>query len=375
MIERLLKFAAIGLAVGSLSCSHSARRGEFVGITNFAIERAQMRYERRLPSVSGRFFILGGDLEQDPSRSTVHVLETNGSSRRMKVIESRFRKLKILSFQPIEKDVYGYVTCVMGPNRCSPGSVHFIRSNGVELEIAPAPIESPDLNFHDFLRLPNGNFVYLFEKVDLRGKKNENTIQEWNSKGQTVFTWSGSDDLKNFGPAGLPRINSIDLDSEGNFVISTPQTNSLYKIARPSGRVIAAVDSANWNFAKDPFKGFKFQHAARVLPNGHYLLFDNGDGVGGRPSRAVEYKMDFTSRTATLVWEFRLADDPFPFRRYGGMAQRLSNGNTVITWGTPESMSSLPTMKVFTEVDPAGRVVRELTGPTYSYRIWFEEMN
>lgn len=66
-------------------------------------------------------------------------------------------------------------------------------------------------------------------------------------------------------------------------------------------------------------------HDARVLENGNVLLFDNGGRRGW--SRVIE--MD--PRTGQIVWEYK-ADPPEDFLTESrGGAQRLPNGNTLIT--------------------------------------------
>ena len=68
-------------------------------------------------------------------------------------------------------------------------------------------------------------------------------------------------------------------------------------------------------------------------------------------SRALEYVLDQTNKTATLVWEYRNTPDVFALGM--GNVQRLPNGNTMIGWGT-----AVPTL---TEVMPDGRKAFELT--------------
>jgi hypothetical protein len=50
---------------------------------------------------------------------------------------------------------------------------------------------------------------------------------------------------------------------------------------------------------------FSHQHAIRVLQNGNITLFDNGNFHTPSFSRAVEYKLDEATKSATLVWEYR----------------------------------------------------------------------
>ena len=98
-------------------------------------------------------------------------------------------------------------------------------------------------------------------------------------------------------------------------------------------------------------------------------MFDNhGTPDGGvAPSRVVEYALDEVEMTATQVWEY--AADSHIFGTYMGNAQRLGDGNTLISWGFPYTKSGYQYRSV-TEVEPDHRVVFDLTfdQPYVSYR-------
>jgi hypothetical protein len=67
------------------------------------------------------------------------------------------------------------------------------------------------------------------------------------------------------------------------------------------------------------------QHDPSLLEDGHILVFDNG--TRRKFSRVVE----LDPRTRSIVWEYRdLGAVPF-YSSWGGAAQRLLNGNTLIT--------------------------------------------
>ena len=89
-------------------------------------------------------------------------------------------------------------------------------------------------------------------------------------------------------------------------------------------------------------------------------MFDNGNYHNPPFSRALEYKIDETSKIATLVWQFQ--DNPQVYGGFMGYVQRLSNGNTLISWGG--------TNPSVTEVNPYGLKVLEFSLPTniFSYR-------
>jgi hypothetical protein len=85
-----------------------------------------------------------------------------------------------------------------------------------------------------------------------------------------------------------------------------------------------------FTFLEDPLAGFDGQHTARILPNGHLLIFDNGWTHSPPTSRAVEYAIDTVSKTATMVWQYSAS--PPIFNDFTGSAERLANGNTAGAW-------------------------------------------
>jgi len=70
---------------------------------------------------------------------------------------------------------------------------------------------------------------------------------------------------------------------------------------------------------------FKQQHDPRILANGNLLLFDNT----GRPEQSSVQEYDPSSME--LVWEYRGTEDQPFYSEWCGTAQRLPNGNTLIT--------------------------------------------
>ncbi len=97
--------------------------------------------------------------------------------------------------------------------------------------------------------------------------------------------------------------------------------------------------------------GWRAQHDAKMLPNGDILLFDNeGDLMKHGRSRVLEIAPD----TGRIVWSFEgTAKDPLDSEIRGG-AQRLSNGNTLISESTAGRIL---------EVIPDGSVAWEYVDP------------
>ena len=226
---------------------------------------------------------------------------------------------------------------------------------------------------HDLLLLPNGHAVLMSydpEIVDLsliaRGGMQDATvigliIQELDREKNVVFQWRSWDhfqitDIVSHSLTGAlvdyVHGNSIDVDPEGNFILSSRHMNEVTKISRVTGEILWRLGGKNnqFTFVNDPIL-FSHQHAVRRLPNGHIVLFDNGNFRLPLFSRAVEYAIDEAQKTATLVWQYRLNPDVFGAAL--GYVQRFSNGNTLIAWG-----ATTPTL---TEVAADGTIVSELT--------------
>lgn len=241
---------------------------------------------------------------------------------------------------------------------------------------------------HDIAELANGNVVLATyvprQHVDLTalgvGFTNDELVydshlEEIRPDGTVAWTWKSEDHIpvsaSTFaqrlpGAAGLGvdlvHVNSIHVAPDGDLIVSARHTDAVYKIRRnTAGDVVWRIggNQSDVTFVGDPLNGFARQHDAQLLPNGDLRLFDNRTNVG-RP-RAVEYALDLTKHTATLV---RSLSTPDVLVSGGvGSVRADGDGDTVVTWGG----SPRP---AFTEFDAAGDVVQATTMVGhYPYRV------
>ncbi len=129
----------------------------------------------------------------------------------------------------------------------------------------------------------------------------------------------------------------IHRNSEGNYVFLLDDKRCFEKFC---GKALVGDQIVEWNPKRNSLVWawhlFYHQHSPQLQPNGNILLFDNGtarpEEHGGQFSRALELMVDEKTMKAKAVWSYRHAPDLFcPI---WSDADRLPNGNTLITFGT-----------------------------------------
>jgi len=174
--------------------------------------------------------------------------------------------------------------------------------------------------------------------------------------GEVLFEWHSLDHVEldesylkpGMGPTkyfDYFHINSIDVDHDGNWIISARNTSTIYKIDRKGGEIIWRLGGKESDFEMESDARPAYQHDARRQPDGTLTIFDNGTLVlkNGRPPQAVEESrgivldLNEDEMTATLVREYTHPDKMFADA--GGNMQVLPNGNVFIGWGRAPAVS------------------------------------
>ena len=242
-------------------------------------------------------------------------------------------------------------------------------------------------DFHDIQLLANGGYllqtydsIYVdMSQIDPGGNTNALIIiliiQEFDSNKNLIFEWNAWEHLNiaDYHNLNLTsnRIvwmhgNSIHIDLDSNILVSNRRSSEVIKIDRNNGDVIWYFGGPNNEFSitNDPYNGFSRQHDVRRIENGNILLFDNGNDHDPPISRAVEYEIDESEKTADLVWDFSHPEGYLGLAM--GSVQRLPNNNTLINWG-----SLLDQGAVITEVDYDKNIVLEIQypNPIHCYRV------
>lgn len=193
-------------------------------------------------------------------------------------------------------------------------------------------------------------------------------VQELDADRNVVFQWRTCDHLdvessrweaEAAGPAvGAFHLNAVNMDADGHLLLATDRW--VKKISRRTGEILWHLGGEDNEFtfvgvdadqAARHFSGYAFHR----LDNGHVLIYNSGEREAARSSQVHEYALDEENRIAEHVWSY--VPDPPVFAGQYGNAQRLSNGNTFIGWGSDGSDAG----PACTEVTSDGRKVFELS--------------
>jgi hypothetical protein len=138
--------------------------------------------------------------------------------------------------------------------------------------------------------------------------------------------------------------NSLQVAPSGVILMSVRYLDTVIAISPQLDRIAWRIGRFKSDFTfPNPSDRFYHEHYVRMLENGNLLLFDNGNGrpvsEGGLYTRALELALDWSTMTASKVWEYRHqvgASGGAPVYKYSdrvGAAQRLQNGNTIVWFG------------------------------------------
>jgi arylsulfotransferase ASST len=169
-----------------------------------------------------------------------------------------------------------------------------------------------------------------FQEVDI---KTGRVLFEWHSVGHVALVESYY---------RLPRnpdrtydyfhINTIEIDRDGNFLVSARNTHTIYKLDRRTGRIIWRLGGKRSDFELGRGVSFGWQHDVRRQRDGTLTLFDNAAFPKLRKqSRGIVLRLDERRKRATLLHSF--VHTPGLVAVDQGNMQKLPNGNYLVGWG------------------------------------------
>jgi hypothetical protein len=228
-------------------------------------------------------------------------------------------------------------------------------------------------DLHEFLVTDRGTALltsYTIADMDLRsvGGPRRGTIQNAMfqevelASGRVLLEWRSLDHIpiaESYWPVGsgadwdYVHLNSIAVDLDQNLLVSSRNTQTIYKLDRRSGEIIWRLGGKHSDFAIAGDATFAWQHDARRQPDGSISIFDNGYGGASRalllsvdePGRGVKLKRSFTRPTPT-------------FSDSQGNVEVLPNGNVFVGWGAQPYVSEFaPTGELIFDAQLGSRYI------------------
>jgi hypothetical protein len=217
------------------------------------------------------------------------------------------------------------------------------RTLGCAANLEPRP--------HDFISEPDGSYWLLCDDLrtmnltDYGGVADARVagsdVQHVAKDGTLLFAWSPFDHfaITDGQPADYtgPNVNwthgnALDLEPDGNLIVSFRNLGEVTKINTLTGAVIWRLGGRGnqFTFVDQSAAIFAGQHSVRIGGTGELLLLDNLGNPG--ESRGERYLLDEASYTATLTHSYSGA--PGVVTQIGGSVQNLPGGRTLVSFGT-----------------------------------------
>lgn len=256
----------------------------------------------------------------------------------------------------------------------SKSKIYFLKDNFVVYDSIEC-INKVKTDPHDFLILNNGHYLLLgyefktrnyrkhkiFLKNKTRGsryaKVKYGVIQEFDEQKKLVFNWSTARLFNGYGVdpfylydslnVDLTHLNSVDIDDNGDMIVSSKYFNEVFKLQKSDSQVVWRMGGKKngITFLNDnvPFLG---QHDARFTGTNTFSIFDNGFYTAPlkHNARAIEYLVDDSAKTAKVVWSYT---NPKRILSEGnGNVQSLPNQLMLINYGKITKNSTNITFEV-----------------------------
>jgi len=137
-------------------------------------------------------------------------------------------------------------------------------------------------------------------------------------------------------------VNSIELDRDGNYLVSARHTWTIYKIDRDTGNIIWRLGGKKSDFTMGPDSVFAWQHDARRHGGSEYLISVFDDGAAGEHqvqpySKGLILSLDQKAMRATV--HRRYIHEPHLLAHALGSVQVFPNSNVLVGWGTSPYMT------------------------------------
>ncbi|MCB0828075.1 MAG: aryl-sulfate sulfotransferase [Solirubrobacterales bacterium] len=158
-------------------------------------------------------------------------------------------------------------------------------------------------------------------------------------------------------------LNSVQQLGGGRVLASARNTSAVYKIDKPTGRIVWTLGGTASSFRMKKGATFNLQHHARKLNDGRISVFDDGAGPPKLApfSRGLVLKLDHKRMTAGVARSYSRSNETSAESE--GSVQMRGNGNVFVGFGSEPD---------FSEFSKNGRLLYDARQPedNGSYRVY-----
>jgi outer membrane protein assembly factor BamB len=204
-------------------------------------------------------------------------------------------------------------------------------------------------DFHEFSITPQDTAILTAYAPIADGALLDSVVQEIDiATGAVLLDWRASEHIDlaetyasapGSGAFDFAHLNAAALDTDGNLLISSRHTWTIYKVDRSTGSTIWRFGGKQSDFALDDAVRFAWQHHVRRHRDGSLTVFDNGAGVfASEPySRGLSFALDESRGTASLVQQVSHPDRLLASAM--GSMEPLEDGGAFVGWGSAARFS------------------------------------
>ncbi len=206
--------------------------------------------------------------------------------------------------------------------------------------------------FHDLIALPDSSYWVMCDEartMDLSAmggvsgaQVTGTTVQHVSAAGLLLFEWRpfGDFDITDLDPADRagPQVNwthgnALDLDADGNLLVSFRSLSEITKIDTHTGQVRWRMGGSRNQFTSQDAASpaFARQHGLRVTGPRQFELLDNLGNPAGSLVERYEYEEGTLGPTVRLV--SILVPGAATVAQQGGTTQPLAGGHTLVAYG------------------------------------------
>ena len=227
---------------------------------------------------------------------------------------------------------------------------------------------------HDILRDSSGltyGLTYNYKEVDLSsmgGLKNDTILGDgivaFSPEGKRIWDWDIfehadplQDDSINYFKDDWSHANTINLDLDGNILLSLRNLNQIWKIDRKTGDVLWKTGTyADFTSPANELD-FIHQHDVHINQYGHLMMFDNGNNDRGF-SRILSIEFDESKKQWHPVLNIKLDKDHHTFRM--GSARYIDDKHILVSSPKRHMQISI--------IDEEGKILWNTLSDKSSYR-------